>query len=133
MSQDDKVYTTDFPKAVPGMSHLFHAEQWHHLVVPTEFVYRAYEVLPSEGRKQDSVAKNKGNVDLADPVSVARTFGTTERQLQVEQIKILKDSEQRKKKEDKAREIKAKKITGANNPELEQVRGAIGEYHIKEN
>ena len=109
------------------MSHLFYAKQCHHLVVPDECVYRAYEVLASEGRKQDSVAKNKGNVDLSDPVSVARTFGTTEKQLKVEEIKILKDAEQRKKKEDKAREKKAKKTTGANNPELEQVRGAIGE------
>ena len=109
---------------------MFHAKHFHHLVVPVECVVREYEVQASERRKQDAGPKNQGDIDLSNPVSVARELGTTKRKLMADQEKLLKEAAERKKREDKARlvgEKKGNKTAGAKDPELEQLKDVLGE------
>ena len=73
---------------------------------------------------QGTAPKGQGNVDPSDLDSVARQFGTTERQLKAEENRLWKEAEERQKR---ARQRKAKKTPGFKDPELEQLKGAIGE------
>ncbi len=97
LPQDSVAVTSDFPKALAGITHLFKATPGQRLVVPESLVIReelANIRNPPPPRE----------VDLSDPAAAAREEGVSKKQLMAGQRQVLKEAENFKKEKEKAEE-----------------------------
>ena len=97
--QDTAISSKDFPRALTGVAHLSIAPSACRLIVPEERVFRE-------------------EIAHSNPVIVAREFGTTEKVLMAEQEQALREAEETKKREDRARRAQRTRNKAQNpNPE----------------
>ena len=111
--------STDVPGAKTGLTDVFGGKKNYSIVIAEMFV------APEEACARENKGQQQGrktavdppiDIDMNDPVAMARNYGMTKRQFMAQQEKVLKEAETQKKKQESSQ-----------SKEMKEVKQALGE------